>query len=37
MREGLNADQRKERVKEERNRILASLQSFFGLDGDKPN
>src|SRR5437763_3902540 len=37
VREGLNAVQRKERVKEERNRILASLQSFFGLDGDKPN
>ncbi|MFL5277295.1 MAG: cyclic nucleotide-binding domain-containing protein [Myxococcales bacterium] len=37
VREGLNAEQRKERVKEERNRILASLQSFFGLDGDKPN
>jgi small-conductance mechanosensitive channel/CRP-like cAMP-binding protein len=37
VREGLNADQRKERVKEERSRILASLQSFFGLDGDKPN
>jgi CRP-like cAMP-binding protein len=37
VREGLNADQRKERVKEERNRILASLQTFFGLDGDKPN
>jgi small-conductance mechanosensitive channel len=37
VREGLNAEERKERVKEERNRILASLQSFFGLDGDKPN
>ncbi|TMB30069.1 MAG: mechanosensitive ion channel [Deltaproteobacteria bacterium] len=37
VREGLDADQRKERVKEERNRILASLQTFFGLDGDKPN
>jgi len=37
VREGLNADQRKERVKEERNRILASLQTFFGLDADKPN
>jgi len=37
VREGLNAEQRKERVKEERNRILASLQTFFGLDGDKPN
>jgi small-conductance mechanosensitive channel/CRP-like cAMP-binding protein len=37
VREGLNAEERKERVKEERTRILASLQSFFGLDGDKPN
>jgi small-conductance mechanosensitive channel/CRP-like cAMP-binding protein len=37
VREGLDADQRKERVREERNRILASLQAFFGLDADKPN
>ncbi|MFL5410923.1 MAG: cyclic nucleotide-binding domain-containing protein [Myxococcales bacterium] len=37
VREGLNAEERNERAKQERNRILASLQSFFGLDGDKPN
>jgi CRP-like cAMP-binding protein len=37
VRDGLNAEQRKERVREERNRILASLQAFFGLDADKPN
>jgi small-conductance mechanosensitive channel/CRP-like cAMP-binding protein len=37
VREGLDAEQRKERVREERNRILASLQTFFGLDADKPN
>src|SRR5712671_7453040 len=37
VREGLNADQRKARVREEKSRILESLQTFFGLQDDKLN
>ena len=35
VREGLDAEARKRRVTEERNQLLASIQSFFGLDDDK--
>jgi small-conductance mechanosensitive channel/CRP-like cAMP-binding protein len=35
VREGLDAEAKKRRVKEERNQILSSIQSFFGLDDDK--
>jgi len=34
VREGLDAETRKRRVKEERTEILSSIQSFFGLDDD---
>jgi small-conductance mechanosensitive channel len=37
VREGLNADQKKARVREEKSRILESLQTFFGLDDEKMN
>src|SRR5437763_7975385 len=37
VREGLDADQKKARVREEKNRILESLQTFFGLDDDNVN
>jgi CRP-like cAMP-binding protein len=37
VREGLNADQKKARMREEKNRILESLQTFFGLDDEKVN
>jgi CRP-like cAMP-binding protein len=36
VRENLDAEAKKRRVKEERNKMLASIQSFFGLDDDKP-
>ena len=35
--EGLDADQRKARVREEKTRILESLQTFFGLQDEKLN
>ncbi|HZR11447.1 MAG TPA: mechanosensitive ion channel family protein [Myxococcales bacterium] len=35
VREGLDAESRKRRVKEERTEILSSIQTFFGLDDDK--
>ena len=35
VREGLDAEARKRRVTAERNQLLASIQSFFGLDDDK--
>ena len=35
VREGLDAEARKRRVTEERNQLLSSIQSFFGLDDDK--
>ena len=35
VREGLDAESRKLRVKEERTEILSSIQTFFGLDDDK--
>ncbi len=35
VREGLDAESRKRRVKEERSEILSSIQSFFGLDDEK--
>ncbi|HZX96485.1 MAG TPA: mechanosensitive ion channel family protein [Myxococcales bacterium] len=35
VREGLDAEARKRRVKEERNEILSSIQTFFGLQDDK--
>jgi CRP-like cAMP-binding protein len=35
VREGLDAETRKRRVKEERTEILSSIQTFFGLDDDK--
>jgi small-conductance mechanosensitive channel/CRP-like cAMP-binding protein len=35
IREGLDAETRTRRVKEERSEILSSLQTFFGLDDDK--
>src|SRR5213078_267181 len=35
VREGLDAEAKKRRVKEERSEILSSIQSFFGLDDDK--
>jgi len=35
VREGLDAEARKRRVKEERTEILSSIQTFFGLDDDK--
>jgi small-conductance mechanosensitive channel len=37
VREGLDADQKKARVREEKNRILESLQTFFGMDDEKMN
>jgi small-conductance mechanosensitive channel/CRP-like cAMP-binding protein len=37
VREDLNADQKKARVREEKSRILESLQTFFGLQDDKLN
>jgi small-conductance mechanosensitive channel/CRP-like cAMP-binding protein len=37
VREGLDADQKKARVREEKGRILESLQTFFGLDDEKMN
>ena len=37
VREGLNADQRKARVREEKSRILEALQTFFGLQDEKMN
>ncbi|HWE25248.1 MAG TPA: mechanosensitive ion channel family protein [Myxococcales bacterium] len=37
VREGLNADQKKARMRDEKNRILESLQTFFGLDDEKMN
>ena len=35
VREGLDAEARKKRVTEERNKLLDSIQSFFGLDDEK--
>jgi len=35
VREGLDAEARKRRAKEERSEILSSIQTFFGLDDDK--
>jgi len=35
VREGLDAESRKRRAKEERSEILSSIQTFFGLDDDK--
>jgi CRP-like cAMP-binding protein len=35
VREGLDAESRKRRVKEERSEILSSIQTFFGMDDDK--
>ena len=35
VREGLDAEERRRRVKEERGQIIASIQSFFGLDDQK--
>jgi small-conductance mechanosensitive channel/CRP-like cAMP-binding protein len=35
VREGLDAEARKRRVKEERSEILSSIQTFFGLQDDK--
>jgi small-conductance mechanosensitive channel/CRP-like cAMP-binding protein len=35
VREGLDAESRKRRVKQERTEILSSIQTFFGLDDDK--
>jgi small-conductance mechanosensitive channel/CRP-like cAMP-binding protein len=35
VREGLDAEARKRRVKEERTEILSSIQTFFGLQDDK--
>jgi hypothetical protein len=35
VREGLDAETRRRRVKEERSEILSSIQTFFGLDDDK--
>src|SRR5438067_4968726 len=37
VREGLDADQKKARVREEKTRILESLQTFFGLQDEKLN
>ena len=37
VREGLSSDQKKARVREEKSRILESLQTFFGLDDEKMN
>jgi CRP-like cAMP-binding protein len=37
VREGLDAAQHKLRVREEKGRILEALQTFFGLDDEKPN
>ncbi len=37
VRENLDAEAKKRRVKEERNKIFGSIQSFFGLDDDKPH
>jgi len=37
VREGLNADQRNARVREEKSRILEALQTFFGLQDEKLN
>ncbi len=37
VRENLDAEAKRRRVKEERNKILGSIQSFFGLDDDKPH
>jgi small-conductance mechanosensitive channel/CRP-like cAMP-binding protein len=36
VREGLDAEARRRRVTEEHNQLLSSIQSFFGLDDDKP-
>lgn len=35
VREGLDAEEKRRRVKEERSQILASIQTFFGLDDPK--
>jgi CRP-like cAMP-binding protein len=35
VREGLDAEAKKRRTKEERSRLLSSIQAFFGLDDDK--
>jgi hypothetical protein len=35
VREGLDAESRTRRVKEDRSEILASIQTFFGMDDDK--
>jgi small-conductance mechanosensitive channel/CRP-like cAMP-binding protein len=35
VREGLDAEAKKRRVKEERSQLLASIQSFFGLDDER--
>jgi len=35
VREGLDAEARKRRIKEERTALFASIQSFFGLDDEK--
>ena len=35
VREGLDAESRKRRVKEDRSEILSSIQTFFGMDDDK--
>ena len=37
VRENLDAEAKRRRVKEERNKIFGSIQSFFGLDDDKPH
>jgi hypothetical protein len=37
VREGLDAAQHKLRMREEKTRILESLQTFFGLQDDKLN
>jgi CRP-like cAMP-binding protein len=35
VREGLDAEAKRRRTKEERSRLLSSIQAFFGLDDDK--
>jgi hypothetical protein len=37
VRENLDAEAKKRRVKEERNKIFANIQAFFGLSDDKLN
>src|ERR1700694_1546951 len=37
VRENLDAEAKKRRVKEERNKIFANIQAFFGLSEEKPS